>query len=228
MTTGLTAPRISINQLATYLVSTPTQRRRIIQTAKTPPTFLVNWYDFARQAINQFVTGGMADESILVNESMRLLRQTPSSDYEETRLRTNAQAIDSFLDCYDQIELAGHTLQVNPNSASRLVVQGVEISVRPEFVSTGNHRGQSVCGGVKLYFSKDDPLTDVSAPYITAVLMQHVQAHHQPHSHTTRHASCIVVDVFARCVHSAPRATTRRFDDIDVACQEVALWWANV
>ncbi len=138
MSTGLTSPRVSINQLATYLVSTPAQRRRLIQNAKTPPTFLVNWYEFARQAINDFVSGGMVDEAILVNESNRLYGQVPTSDYEETRLRTNAEALDAFLDCYDQIDSAGHTIQLGPNTSPPLVVQGVEISVRPEFLTTGN------------------------------------------------------------------------------------------
>ena len=228
MSTGLASPRVSINQLATYLVATPAQRRRIIHTAKTPPTFVVNWYDFARKAINQFVSGGMTDESILVNESIRLYGQTPASDHEETRLRTNAEALDAFLDCYDQIDLPGHSIQLGPYSSSPLIVQGVEISVRPEFLTAGTHREQSVCGGVKLYFSKDDPLTNVSAPYITAVLMQHIQTCHQPAGHATRHDLCLVVGVFARRIHTAPRAITRRFQDIDVACQEVALWWPNV
>lgn len=228
MSAGSSAPRVSINQLATYLVSTPTQRRRIIQKAKTPPTFQVNWYDPARQAINAFVASGMLDESVLVAESARLLGATPTSDYEESRFRTNAEAIDAFLDCYDQIDLADHTLVCGPNAAPPLIVQGVEISVRPEFTSTGTHRGQSVCGAVKLYFSKDDPLTEVSAPYIAAVLMQHVLTHHQPPGHTTRHDSCMVIDVFGRSVHTAPRATARRFQDIDVACQEVRLWWPQV
>jgi hypothetical protein len=228
MPSGSSSPRVSINQLATYLVSTPTQRRRLIQKAKNPPTFQVNWYDPARQAINQFIASNMVDESILVAESARLLGITPASDHEESRFRTNAEAIDAFLDCYDQIDLADHTLACGPNAAPTLNVQGVEISVRPEFTSTGMHRGQPVCGGVKLYFSKDDPLTEVSAPYIAAVLMQHVQTHHQPSGHVTRHDSCMVIDVFGKCIHTAPRATARRFQDIDVSCQEVRLWWPQV
>lgn len=189
---------------------------------------MVNWYDPARQAINQFVSGGMVDESFLISESARLLSHPFSSDYEENRLRTNAEAIDAFLDSYDQIDLAGHTLTLGPSSPPALNVRGVEISVRPEFLSAGMYRGQQVCGGVKLYFSKDVPLTDESAPYITAVLMQHIQAHNQPSGHLARPNSCIVVDVFAGCVYTAPRATTRRFRDIEVACQEVSLWWAHV
>jgi hypothetical protein len=224
----LTAPRISVNQLATYLVSTPFQRKRIIQAAKTPPPFMVNWYDMARQPINQFVAGGMSDESILVNESIRLSRQVPNNDYEETRLRTNLEAIDAFLDCYDQIDLAEHSFRLGPNSAQPLIVDDVEISIRPEFLAMGGRRGQKVCGGIKFYFAKNDPLTDQSAPYITALLMQHIRDHHQPEGYTARNESCIVVDIFAGRAYAAPRAITKRFQDIKAACQEITLWWSEL
>lgn len=153
------SPRLSINQLANYLVATPTQRRRIIQNAKTPPTFLVNWYDFARQAIRDFIVGGLADEVILANEATRLGRLVPTNDYEETRYRTNAAALDAFLDCYEDLDLEGFVLQEAPATSTFLCVNNVEISVRPEFISSGAYRGQDYVGGLKLYFSKDDPLT---------------------------------------------------------------------
>ncbi len=228
MSNGRSSPRLSVNQLATYLVATPSQRRRIIRTAKFPPTFMVNWYDFARLAITDFIVTGMTNEAILTNEISRLYGLPASNDQEESRNRTNAEALEAFLDCYDQIELSGLMLQQAPNSAPALTVQGVDISVRPEFLLCGAHRNQNCAGGIKLYFSKNDPLTVDSAPYITAVVMLHVQNHCQPPGHTARHANCQVVDVFARRVHSAPRAITRRFQDIDVACQEIGLWWPTV
>ena len=221
-------PRVSINQLATYLVATPSQRRRILRDAKAPATFRVNWYDFARSSIEAFVGGGMADDSILTNESQRLLDLEPTNEFEETRHRTNAEAIDSFLDCFDQIQTNGMELTLGPNASNPTVVHDIEISVRPEFLISGDYRNSPTCGGVKLYFSKADPLTNVSAPYITAALMQHIQNHHQPDGHSTRHQNCQVVDVFGGQVHSAPRAITRRFADIEAACQEIGLIWPTV
>lgn len=223
-----TSPRVSVNQLAAYLVASPSQRRRLIHTAKYPPTFMVNWYDFARKAITDFIAGGMNNETILTTEVIRLYGLPAANDYEESRNRTNAEALESFLDCYDQIEISGLTVQQAPNSASALSIQGVDISVRPEFLMSGAYRNQNYTGGIKLYFSKDDPLTADSAPYITAVVMLHIQNHCLPPDHSARHTNCQVVDVFARRVHAAPRAITRRFQDIDVACQEIALWWPTM
>lgn len=227
MSTPRTSPRISINQLAAYLTATPSQRRRILQVAKNPPTFRVNWYDPARSAIAVFVRGGMANENILTDESARLYSLPVSSDYDETRNRTNAEAIDAFLDCYDQIDTADSILEA-PTSSTLQTIHNVDISIRPEFLISGRARGVDVCGGVKLYLSTSEPLTNQSAPYIAAALMQHIQSHHQPTGHVARHALCQVIDVCARTVHSAPRATTRRFTDIAAACQEIALIWPSV
>ena len=221
-------PRLSLNQLAAYLVGGPTQRRRILRDAKNPPTYIVNWYDPARQCINAFVAGGMTNEAILTNEINRLRGSVPSSDYEETRFRTNAEALESVLGSYDQLDFAGLTPALAPNDQPYLGVYGVEISVRPEFFLSGTYRSRATVGGLKLYFSKEDCLTDTSAPYITCVVMRHVQANCASGGAVARQASCLIYDVFAGRVHAAPSAVTRRFQDIDAACQEITLVWPTV
>ena len=221
-------PRVSINQIAGYLVGTPTQRRRILRDAKNPPTFMVNWYDPARQCINEFVAAGMANEAILTNEISRLYAVVPTSDHEETRLRTNAEALESVLGSYDQLDFAGLTPALAPNDQPYLGVCGVEISVRPEFFLSGSYRNRATVGGLKLYISKEDRLTDISAPYITCVVMRHVQANCTAGGAVARQGSCLVYDVFAGRVYAAPSAVTRRFQDIDAACQEITLVWPTV
>lgn len=75
----------------------------------------------------------MNDDSILSTESGRLLDLTPANEFEETRNRTNAEAIDCFLDCFDQIETNGMEITVAPHSSAPTVLQGIQVSVRPEF-----------------------------------------------------------------------------------------------
>jgi len=153
----------------------------------------------------------MADENPLLIEAARLYSLIGTNDYEDSRNRTNAEALEAFLDCYEQIDLAGMTVSPGLNDCPKLVVHTVSISVRPEFTLSGLHRGQGCAGAVKLYFSKEDSLTGDTAPYITSVVMRHVQDHYQPVDYVARHANCQVIDVFGKRVYPAPRATTRRF-----------------
>lgn len=228
MANGNETPQVSINQLANYLVASPAQRRRIIRDAKYPAAFRVNWYDLARRPICAFIAGGLTDEGPLTTEATRLYSLTGATAYEDARNRTNAEALEAFPECCEEIDLAGMTVQAGPNDCPKLVIHGISISVRPEFLLCGQHRGQGCAGALKLYFSKDDRLTEDTALYITCVLMRYVQNHCQPTNHITRHANCQVVDVFGKQVYSAPRSTTRRFQDIDAACQELALLWPTV
>ena len=58
MPTIRTDPRISINSMAEYLGATASRRQRIVEEQKRPPTFRVNWYQFAQDTITQFIVAG--------------------------------------------------------------------------------------------------------------------------------------------------------------------------
>src|SRR5712692_4797488 len=103
-------PRISINQLAKYLISTSAQHPQIVRNQKHPPTFMVNWYEFATNCIIQFILENCTDENILLTEIDRLYSVVPSNEYEETRYRTNAEALESFCNSYDRLDLDGLTV----------------------------------------------------------------------------------------------------------------------
>jgi hypothetical protein len=105
---------------------------------------------------------------------------------------------------------------------------GVEISVRPEFIISGQYRQRNICGALKLYFSKDDPLTDHSAPYIAAIVQRFVENHIATVDTQARGEACQVFDVFAGQLFSAPNAITRRFNDMEAACNEIATVWPTV
>lgn len=227
--TERSTPRISINQLAKYLAATPTQRRRIIRDQKRPPTYKVVYYEHAKNSIARFIVGGCSDESVITDEIARLVAETPSNEYEEARLVNNVEALEAFLDTYDALDFDGLTVAHGYNDPPKLILAGgVEVSVRPELVLDGEYRGQPAAGAIKLYFSKGDPLTRMTGPYITAVVNRYADQHltHDGEVASPRH-SC-VLDVFAGELHRTPAATTRRFQDLEAASQEIALWWPVV
>ena len=218
-------PRISINSMAEYLGASASRRQRIVEEQKRPPTFRVNWYQFAQDAITSFIVGGCTDESILTNETTRLSRAAPVNDYEETRFQTNGEALTSFLDTYDELDLTGLTIVAGPPDQPKLLYSNVEVSVRPEIHLRGNHpRHGDFTGALKLFFSKNAPLDADGAAYTTAVLYCFVQRHLAA-SAPARKQQCLVFDVFAGDVYSTPNASTRRINDVNAACREIALMW---
>lgn len=211
--------------MAEYLGAAASRRQKIVEEQKRPPTFRVNWYQFAQDAVTRFIAGGCADESILTRETTRLSRATPVNDYEESRFQTNGEALASFLDTYDELDLSGLTVSTGSPDQPKVTYSGVEISVRPEIHLRGIHPRQGdFTGAIKLFFSKNAPLDADGAAYTTAVLYCFVQSHLAANA-PARKQQCLVFDVFAGEVYSTPNASTRRINDVNAACREIALMW---
>lgn len=219
-----TRPRISINQLAKYLSVNAPARRRIILEQKQPKAFKVNYYDFSVQPIIEFFMNCCDDEEIIVKAIEDLCTRTAKSEYDETRLSVNAEALQAFLDSYDALNFDGLKPKQIGNNCPKIMAGGVDISVRPEILLSGTHKKQAITGAVKLYFGKNDPLTKESAPYISAVVNRFVDENYAKKGQPSR-KHCQVFDVFAGVVFEAPLSTTKRFRDVEYACQEIAMWW---
>jgi hypothetical protein len=220
-------PRISINQLAKYLGANAPTRRRIIIDQRNPKTFVVNYYELAQQPIVKFLTGGCRDEEIIIRAIDEFGSREAQSEYDETRLAVNADALQAFLESYDILNLDGLAAKKVPNSCPKITIAGVDISVRPEVLLRGRYKGGSVTGAIKLYLAKNDPLTKDSAPYISAVVGRLIAENFARKSKMSeRH--CQVFDVFAGEAYASPKSTDKRFRDVQYACQEIAMWWNSL
>jgi hypothetical protein len=217
-------PRISINQLAKYLAANATMRRRIIIEQKQPKTFMINYYDYAQKPIIEFLLGGCKNEEIIVKEIDALYSKDAQSEYDETRLNVNAEALQAFLDSYEKLDLDGLRVKRIQNDCPKIKISGVDISVRPEVLISGHYKGKYIIGAIKLYYGKNDPLSDDSASYISAVVSRLVEKHFtKKYEVSNRH--CRVYDIFGGTVYVAPTSTIKRFRDVKYACQEIALRW---
>jgi hypothetical protein len=228
--TTRTDPRISVNKLSEYLQATAGRRRRLVQEQKTPATFQVNWYAFAQSVIPSFIIGGCSDETILTAEIARLGQITPANEYEESRNRTNGDAITAFLESYDQLGLEDYQFSASHPNPQKLLVAGVQISVRPEVhvTATDSRTQNQYLGCLKLYFSKDTPLTDNSGQNTSTLLYQFANAYLTRPNMPAKQKACLTIDVFGQKAFSAPHSTTRRIADITAACQEINLLWQSI
>ena len=220
-------PRLSMNGMMRYMTASASKRLKIIRDHKYTPPYQVIWYEAACGCIARFIAGGMLDESILTNEIVRLTNSVPANDQEGQKYDGNIEAIESCLNSHDQISFGDLTPSPGGNATPNLILSGVQISVRPDIELRGAVRNRQVVGAMKLYFAKNDPLTEETARFGATLVRRYCEANLAIDS-SVRPADCSVYDVFGGQVFVAPSAMSRRIQDIEASCDEIALRWANI
>lgn len=223
-------PRISINKLGEYMAAKPARRRRIIADQKRPRGFIVTRYREAVSAMIDFLVRGAADDAIIYRAIAELEAKEVSSDFQAQDRDLSVEALELFLDTVDRLDLNGLEVSQANHNAAPLAISGVSVSVRPEAVLNGQDRhGGRTVGCLKLYLSKTSPFGEdgVAAGYIGAALHRFTEEQ-LANGGRADYRLCQVVDVFGRRVFVAPRAMQRRHDDLEAACEEIALLWNAV
>ncbi|UPG88339.1 hypothetical protein L2Y96_13005 [Luteibacter aegosomaticola] len=213
--------RISVNKLGEYLTATPARRRRIVQDQKAPKEFIVTRYSDARQEIVSFLADGMEDEQSLRDAALHL-RQAPGTDFVRQDKAGSADAIDDFLETTDQLVLDGLVIEpVDSTVSAQIDIAGVTVSVRPDVLL--KTKAGHVAGAIKFHFPKTYPLLDKGAEYVAATLREYLVKQHPSSEIDPKH--CLVVDVPARVVTHAAKASKKKMADIEAACEEINARW---
>ncbi|QRR35655.1 hypothetical protein JNX00_07280 [Hydrogenophaga sp. YM1] len=217
--------KISVNKLAEMLVTTsPTRRRRIVFDQKHPSANIVARYRQAVEPVASYLTNGR-DLDVLKNAS-RVLRADGSGTAWSIEDKTNtADALERFAEFADQLP-GDATYSQGPHDAAKLLIAGVSVSVRPDFLLTLERRRRLYVGALKLHYIKnpESALNRAGAEYV-AVLLHEWLRQYGPEGHTPLHSHCMSIDVFRRSVVHAPRSLSKRWDDITAACEEIAVRW---
>jgi hypothetical protein len=217
-------PRISLNKLGEYLTATPARRRAIVQQQKNPTTFRVARYREAYAAIVDCSLAGF--DTTLLEKAMDNLSRAGGSESELQRAQNCREAISHFASMAAELPFDDVSLGKPAGNLPTLALGGVDISVRPELLSSGTvGRPTRPCSGaIKLYFSKTYPLTIEAAQYVGAVTMKFMTDSLSPVS-PVDYRMVWVVDVFAEQVFQAPKNTARKIDDAVAACEEIVGRW---
>ena len=222
-----TEPRVSVNKLGEYMTATARRRKGIIETQKSPADFIVPRYDPATSAIAQSIVE--QSPSAILEAFDRLDRELPKTKWTDQRNSDCQEALEKFRTIRPELQrrLGSSSLTLGTNTAPKLSVSGVDISVRPEILVRNEDRdGTPLFGAVKLYLSKTYELDENSAQYVGTVLHQYIEQFVVDDDGQADHRACCVVDVFAQKIYDAPRAFRARRKDIEAACEEIALRWS--
>jgi hypothetical protein len=237
-------PDLSANQLAEYLNASFVRQESILRSAKyqsrDSSAHRVR-YKESREAISRSLASNRRDASIIqdkitylqgiIDESSRGRRAT---DFIISDSRLSIEALRAFLGGVNRFNFDGFTFTLGNRRPPRLVLEAVEISVRPDVVITAVNRNQDqLVGGLLSYFSKDADREDrqavrqemglTAATLIHEYASQHLTAQGEP---TKR--LCLSLDVFGRNVHVAPTSSVRRMENIRAACRSIASRWPSI
>lgn len=221
-------PRISVNKLGEYLVATASRRRAIIKGQKHPSDFIVARYHEAAAVIKEFILNGGTDLSFLDAAVLRLNSMKASSAWTAQDKKLSIEAIEAFKLVWPKLDLTMFQFEEGPNSPSPIVLEGVEVSVRPEILLVGKRRdGSSSSGALKIYLAKSFPFEGEAGNYVATAVHLYMTDVLRP-GNFPEPSACIVLDVFGGNLFVAPKAFKRRRDDISAACQEISRGWVAV
>lgn len=220
------APRISLTKLGEYMTAGAARRRSIVRDQKRPRAVIVARYNTARRAIVDHLAAGGVDNNALIDTIEDLEARSganPSKWHAQDQL-LSVEALDAFLEV--NLPLDRWAVRRCPGDPPKLQIGGVQISVRPDLLIRGHDRdGAPWFGAVKVHISKGFPLCEAAAQYTATMLHLWVEQHLATADEPANHAACLVLDVFAQAVWTAPRSNQRRRADVAVACEEIALRW---
>lgn len=220
-------PRISINKLGEYLVAPAGRRRRIIYDQKRPPVVQVSLYTEAHRAIVNCLYN--SDDGALLDQALEsLYHVSPANDFEALKKSLCIDALEAFADMLDDLDFDGTAMTIGESDPPKLQIGGVEVSVRPDLILSGKDRnGSSRVGLIKLYINKGFPLDETSGQYV-AVGLQAFADQHLTDLGGSDHRMIYVLDILGGRVFKAPKSNTRRLNDIEAACQEIAANWPRL
>jgi hypothetical protein len=221
--------KMTLERLGKYLSATPRGRKRVIQELNRKSNLIEPDFSEAKNAIARYIAYGDGNEEVIYAEIERLEKKLAMSELQKEQINLSIDSLESFLDVADEVVIKDYEfLREDPSIPTTLLIAGTTIDVSPEIIlrkmdlETG-----SFVGAVKIYFSKNYPLSDNAGKYMATLLYQYLEAHFADVGKAD-YSNCFVIDVFNQKVYRTPRYNKIYRADIHAACEEIARAWAFI
>src|SRR3984893_4695473 len=156
-------PRVSVNDLALFMVSSDTARLGIIRRAKHPQLPPIIRYRDVRPPLCHYLSDRLRSVNSLVTASSMLSQR--SQDASDSALRQDdARHSIEVLHAIQAManQLAAFDFHAAPQNQPTLSMAAVEISVRADLLVHGTARGREQIGAAILRMTQDDAETDAA------------------------------------------------------------------
>ncbi|MFC7048596.1 hypothetical protein [Emcibacter nanhaiensis] len=227
-----TKPRISANELALYMVSSDTARLNIIERAHTKPKAPIIRYRDVRPILCNYLSDRDRNVNRLIDAEAMFERR--SQDPSQSPLMQNDAS--NSIDVLHSIQrmsnkLSPFNFSPAPDKQPKLVISGVQVSVRADLYVQANIKGTMHSGGAILRMSQDDADTPTAKKkrqemgFIVATLIRMHLDNTNIGEIPIANKLCMSIDVQHGEAFQVPTANTQRQRNLESACQFIARQW---
>lgn len=226
------SPRISANQLAEYLLVSPSRRQTILRNAKFAPTYLVVRYNAAKTAVADYLSNDARPSGILADAGADLLavsKSPTSSPFQKNDAELSIEAIDSFSAIKTNKELIQLSFQKLTNRLPALPLNGVDVSVNLDLIAR-RQKTPPLIGGVVFQTAKATTGASWRAEHarnVSSLVWMLAEKHLSALGQVDRKL-CLTVDFFGKSITPAPTSYKRRLADFEAACLEIGALWPSI
>lgn len=114
------------------------------------------------------------------------------------------------------------------SSQPKLILSGVEVSVRTDLWVHGEHRGEEQVGGAIFRMTQDSGGRREDIGRYVATLSRMQLDQNNPTDRNPANRLCMAVDVRHGEVFAAPNSNARRMNDLEAACRVIHALWDQV
>ena len=229
------APRISVNDLALYMVSSETAKIGIIRRsyeATKPP--MIRYRD-ARRAVCTYLSDPNRNLKPII-DAEEILSERASDPSTSPLMRDDAAHSIDVLHAIQGMKnkLGPLDFYLAPHRQDKLIIEGVTVSVRADLLVHGLSKGQQQIGCAVLRMTIDAADSEPAKQKrreMGLVVATLARMHVDQNISTNRipaNRLCMSIDIQHGEVFLAPGANARRMNDIKNACRFIKAMWGQV
>lgn len=217
------------------MVSSDTARMGIVRRAKTPQTPPIIRYKDARSPIIAYLSDPLRKVNPLLDAEELFRQRAEDSSTGALRQDDALKSIEVLHSIQGMSNrLSEYDFRPAPSSQEKLVIGGVEVSLRADLIVHGSSRGKEQIGAAIFRMTQDDAETDEARAkrqsmglYVATMVRRHVDENLNSNREPSNRL-CLSIDIQHGEVFAAPNANTRRASDLENACRMIAAIWDQV
>lgn len=227
-------PRISVNDLANYMVSSDTARMTIIKRSKYPQKPPMMRYSRIREPIQKYLSDPSRDVNLLIS-CEEMLDQLANDSSQKQLVREDAKLSIEVIHALQGMgnKLAPLNFLRAPQNQKKLILSGVTVSVRADLIVHGKSKGEEQYGVALLRMTQDDASTEAAKSkrrdmglYVAAIASLHAAENIQSNRISANRLS-MSIDVQHGEVFQAKSSNTMRINNLENACAMIAAMWPS-